>query len=92
MQNNALAQMPEIQQPQEETAKRGRLVGKLMVVLLEHWKTNLMLGIALWLSWKEEFWREPLYGFTFLLLILLCALPLLDDLIEHYRRKSTIKS
>jgi len=54
-------QVPEFQQPQEETAKRARVVGKIIVVLLAHWKTNIMLGIGIWYSWKVKFWRDPLY-------------------------------
>ena len=64
-------------------------MGKIIVSLLAHWKTNLLLGIAIWYSWKEKFWRDPLYCVTFPLLIVLCSLPLLDDLIEYYRNKKT---
>jgi hypothetical protein len=84
-------QVPEFQQPEEETAKRSRVVGKILMALLAHWKTNIMLGAAIWYSWKEKFWREPLYRFTFPFLIVLCSLPLLDDLIEYYRKKADIK-
>ena len=61
------------------------------MALLAHWKTNIMFGAAIWYSWKEKFWREPLYRFTFPFLIVLCSLPLLDDLIEYYRKKADIK-
>lgn len=84
-------QVPEFQQPEEETAKRSRVVGKIFVALLAHWKTNILLGVGIWYSWKEKFWREPLYRFTFPLLIVLCSLPLLDDFIEYYRKKANIK-
>lgn len=84
-------QVPEFQQPEEETAKRSHVVGKILVALLAHWKTNILLGVAIWYSWKEKFWREPLYRFTFPLLIVLCSLPLLDDFIEYYRKKADIK-
>ena len=79
--------MPEFQQPEEETEKRARVIGKVSWVLLKHWKTNGMLAIVIWLSWKEKFWQDPLYRFTFPLAALLCSLPLLDDLIEYFREK-----
>ena len=50
-----------------------------------------MLGIVIWYSWEEKFWRDPLYRFTFPLLIMLCSLPLLDDFIEYCRNKKDIK-
>ncbi len=84
-------QVPEFQQAEEETTKRARLTGKIIVVLLAHWKTNILLGMGVWYSWKEKFWREPLYRFTFPLLIVLCSLPLLDDFIEYYRNKVDVK-
>jgi len=61
------------------------VAGRLIWVLLKHWKTNAMLVLALWFGWKEKFWQDPLYRFTFPLVILLCSIPLLDELIEYCR-------
>lgn len=83
--------MPEFQQAEEETTKRARVLGEIIVVLLAHWETNILLGIGIWYSWKEKFWREPLYLFTFPLLIVLCALPLPDDFFEYYRNKVDVQ-
>jgi hypothetical protein len=84
--------MPVFQQPEEETEKRARVIGRVVWVLLKHWKTNGMLVIVIWYSWKEKFWQDRLYRFTFPLAALLCSLPLLDDLIEYYREKRSATS
>ena len=67
------------------------MAGKATVVLLTYWKTNFMLGIVIWLGWKEKFWRDPLYRFTFPLLFLICSLPLLSGFLKRYRERSAIK-